>query len=114
MHFVMECLCVCMVILHPLRVHLQAPYRDLERTIPMQEFNKSMSSVRVSVEWIFGDIINSFKFMDFKKNLKINLSCLGKMYIVAALLRNALTCPQSNVTSNFFDLEPPSLETYFS
>ena len=99
---------------YPLRVHLQAPYRDLERTIPMQEFNKSMSRVRVSVEWIFGDIINSFKFMDFKKNLKIHLSCVGKMYIVAALLRNALTCLQSNVTSNFFDLEPPSLETYFS
>lgn len=87
---------------YPLRVHLQAPYRDLERTIPLQEFNRSMSSVRVSVEWIFGDIINSFKFMDFKKNLKINLSCVGKMYIVAALLRNALTCLQ-----NFFDLEPP-------
>ena len=81
---------------YPLRVHLQAPYRDLERTIPMQKFNKSMSSVRVSVEWIFGDIINYFKFMDFKKNLKINLSRVGKMYIVAALLRNALTCLQSN------------------
>ena len=114
MHFVMEFLCVYGDPAYPLRVHLQAPYRDLERTIPMQEFNKSMSSVRVSVELIFGDIINSFKFMDFKKNLKINLSFVGKMYIVAALLRNVLTCLQSNVTSNFFDLEPPSLETYFS
>ena len=99
---------------YPLRVHLQAPYRDLEHTVPMQNFNKSMSTVRVTVEWIFGDIINSFKFMDFKKNLKICLSCVGKMYIVAALLRNALTCLQSNLTSHFFDLEPPSLETYFS
>ena len=27
-----------------------------------------MSGVRVSVEWIFGDIITYFKFLDFKKN----------------------------------------------
>jgi hypothetical protein len=40
-----------------------------------------MSEVRVSVEWIFADIINYFKFLDFKKNLKIQLSAVGKMYI---------------------------------
>ena len=40
-----------------------------------------MSSVRVSEKWIFGDIINFFKFLDFKKNLKIQLSAVGKMYI---------------------------------
>ena len=28
-----------------------------------------MSEVRVSVEWIFGDIINYFKFLDFKNLL---------------------------------------------
>ena len=41
-----------------------------------------MSSVRQAVEWIFGDIVNFFKFQDFKKNLKIGLSPVGKMYIV--------------------------------
>lgn len=30
-----------------------------------------MSKVRVFVEWVFGDIINYFKFLDFKKNLKV-------------------------------------------
>ena len=29
-----------------------------------------MSSVRVSVEWLFGDIVRSFKFLDFKNNFK--------------------------------------------
>jgi len=50
-----------------------------------------MSEVRVSVEWLFGDIANYFKFMDFKKKLKIGLSSVGKLYVVSALLRNALT-----------------------
>ena len=36
----------------------------------MQIFNDSMSVVRVSVGWLFADIINHFKFLDFKKDLK--------------------------------------------
>ena len=99
---------------YPLRVHLQAPYRRDHLTPEMAEFNKSMSTARVSVEWIFGDICNYFKFIDFKKNLKIGLSNVGKMCMVSALLRNALTCLQGNLTSNFFQLDPPSLENYFS
>ena len=67
--------------------------------------------MRVAVEWIFGDIVNYFKFMDFKK---IGLSQVGKMYIVAAILRNALTCLYGNETSQFFELDPPSLDEYFS
>ena len=73
-----------------------------------------MSKVRSSVEWIFEDIINYFKFLDFKKDLKLDLSPIGKMYIVCALLRNALTCLYGNTTSEFFQLDPPSLEDYFA
>ena len=63
---------------YPLRVHLQAPFRDARLTPDMEAFNSSMSKVRVSVEWIFGDVVKSFKFMDFKNNLKIGLSTVGK------------------------------------
>lgn len=41
-----------------------------------------MNYVRVLVEWLFGDIVNYFVFLDFNKNLKIGLSFVGKMYIV--------------------------------
>ena len=99
---------------YPLRLHLQAPLREVQLTPEMVAYNKSMSRVRVAVEWIFGDIVNYFKFMDFKKNLKIGLSQVGKMYIVAAILRNALTCLYGNETSQFFELDPPSLHEYFS
>lgn len=34
---------------YPLRVHLQPPFREALMTPAMLEFNKSMSSVRVSV-----------------------------------------------------------------
>ena len=99
---------------YPLRVHLQAPFKGAVLTPQMQDFNKSMSTVRISVEWLFGDIINYFKFLDFKKNLKLQLNAVGKFYIVSAILRNALTCLYHNHTSQFFDLEPPTLDEYFS
>ena len=73
-----------------------------------------MSKVRVSVEWVFGDIINYFKFLDFKKNLKIGLSAVGKMYIICALLHNARCCLYGSETSNYFQCEPPLIETYFT
>ena len=38
-----------------------------------------MSLVRTSVKWLFGDIVNYFKFMDFKKILKIGLTDLLKV-----------------------------------
>ena len=95
-------------------VHLQAPYRGAVMTQQMQEFNTSMSAVRTSVEWLFGDILNYFKFVDFKKNLKIGLSAVGKMYIVCAVLRNALTCLYKNQTSDHFNFEPPTLQEYFN
>ena len=99
---------------YPLRIHLQCPFRHGVLTRQMEEFNTSMSSVRTSVEWLFGDIVNYFKFIDYKKSLKIGLSHVGKMYTVFALLQNALTCLYSNTTADYFGLEPPSLADYFS
>lgn len=99
---------------YPLRVHLQVPYRGAGITPQMEVYNKAMSAVRMSVEWIFGDIVNYFKFLDFKKNLKISLSAVGKMYVVCAILRNALICMYTNSTSEHFALDPPTIEDYFS
>ncbi|XP_073228181.1 uncharacterized protein [Porites lutea] len=98
---------------YPHRVNLQCPFRQRVLTPDMEAFNKAMSQVRVSVEWLFGDIVNYFKFLDFKKNLKIGMSSIGKLYLVSALLQNAITCLYGNNISEFFDLQPPSLQYYF-
>lgn len=72
-----------------------------------------MSEVRVSVEWIFGEIINYFKFLDLKKNLKISLSAVGKMYVTCALLHHARVCCYGSTTSDYFDVSPPEIGDYF-
>jgi len=91
---------------YPHRVHLQCPFaRRPDLTDDEQAFNQSMSRVRICVEWVFGDIVNFFKFTDYKKDLKIGLSAVGKIYVACALLRNALTCLYGNNTSTFFQCQ---------
>ena len=99
---------------NPLRVQLQAPFRVGILTRDMETFNESMNAVRSSVEWLFGDIANYSKFLDFTKNWEIGLSQVGKMYTVCSILRNGLSCLYSNTAADFFGLDPPSLNDYFN
>ena len=101
-------MCIYGDLAYPLRVHLQTPFRHLPLAPPMQDYNES-----IAVEWLFGDITNSFKFLDYKKNLKIGLSSVSKIYVVSTLLRNAITCLYGNETSDCLGIEPPTLEQYF-
>ena len=99
---------------YPVRPHIQAPYKNNNLSDAEKDFNKAMSSVRVSVEWVFGEITEYFAFVDFKKTQKIALSEVGTMYKMCALLRNARTCLYGSSTSTFFGIDPPTLEEYFS
>ena len=98
---------------YPLRPQLQTAFKGAHVTQLQSQWNQAMNATRVSVEWVFGDIVNYFKFLDFHKNLKIQLSAVGKMYIVCVLLQNARSCFYGSITSNFFDCEPPNIQSYF-
>ena len=93
-----DILCVYGDPAYPLRPQLQCPFRGARLTNIQNAWNKSMSQVRVSVEWLFGDVVNYFKFLDFKKKIKICLSALGKMYITYALMRNTRACLYGSTT----------------
>ena len=90
-----------------------APFRGADLTAPQKHFNKAMSKVRVSVEWGFGKIAQHFAFLDLKKTSRFFFNLL-KYYIVASLLINCHTCLYGSVTGKYFNLVPPSLETYLS
>lgn len=97
----------------PLRPQLQKPFCPLQTTLLQSNWNKGMSSVRVSGEWAFRDVINYYKFFAFRKKYKIQLSAVGKMYIIWASIRNARSCFYRNSTSSFFDCTPSSIQEYF-
>ena len=106
-------LCIYGDLAYPLRPELQKPFQALQLTQQQKDYNTVMSKCRIGVEWVFGEIINYFKFMDFKRNLKIGLSPIGKMYIVCTLLTNARTCMYGSQSTSYFGLDPPTVWEYF-
>lgn len=86
---------------YPLRPHLLAPYKGVIITREQQVFNQGMSKV-----------VQYFAFLDFKKNLKILLQPIGKYYAVGVILTNCHTCIYGSVTSSFFHVPPPDVQTY--
>ena len=52
---------------YALRPCFQAPFRGAVLTPDQQVRNKSIKEVRVSVEWIFGDIIITLNFWTLRK-----------------------------------------------
>ena len=58
-------------------------------TPDQEQFNKSMSKVEVTVEYLFKEIINYFNFMNFKKNLKVRLNAVGKCTLFVLFYKTA-------------------------
>ena len=56
---------------YALRPCFQAPFRGAVLTPDQQVRNKSIKEVRVSVEWIFGDIIITLNFWTSRKTWKL-------------------------------------------
>ena len=90
-----------------------APFRTITRQ-EEADCNKAMSKIRISVEHAFGKTTTEFAFVDFPKNLKVHLSPVATYYRVAVLLTNAHTCLYGSQTGSSFELDPPTLEEYFT
>ena len=74
-----------------------------------------MRSLRVTVEWGFGKVIQIFAFLDyFKKNQKLLWQQVSRMYKVAVLLTNCHTCLYGGNNSQYFNINPPQLEEYLA
>jgi len=97
---------------YPRSRHIQCPFKGAMLNNDEQEFNTQMSSVRQSVEWGFGKILQYFAFVDFKKNQKVFLQPVGKQYIVSAILTNLHTCLNGSTTATAFGVDPPSVQEY--
>ncbi|KAF0701891.1 hypothetical protein AaE_016260 [Aphanomyces astaci] len=92
---------------------LASPFGGARLTAAQREVNKSMSRVRISVEWSFGQVVQYWPIVDYKKKMRIGKSPISKMYKVAVLLTNCITCDRGrNTNSVYFGLPPPSLEEY--
>ena len=94
------------------RWFLEVPYQGSNLTSAQRAFNRAMSAVRITVEWIFKEVKLYFTTMDYKRKLKVKESPVGMLYMSAMLLCNMRNCIYPNQIARYFDCTPPSLEQF--
>ena len=67
----------------------------------------------MATELLFGERKTYFKFVDFKTQLKVGSSSIGKICFVCGLLQNARTRLYGNKVLEYFEMNPMALEEYF-
>jgi hypothetical protein len=84
-----------------------------DKTAEEIEWNKDMSSVRMSVEHAFGIVLNSWPYLRAFWKHRVYASPVGRYYRVGVLLSNAINCFRPNQTAQRYDCAPPTVEEYF-
>ncbi|KDQ31559.1 hypothetical protein PLEOSDRAFT_166716 [Pleurotus ostreatus PC15] len=90
-----------------------SPYKGSVITDEQRMWNNAMSKVREPVEWIFGEVVKQFAFLDFSHNFKLLLQPCGLYYLIAILFCNAHTILHRPQTPQYFHCPPPTLTEYF-
>ena len=64
-------------------------------------FNRLLSSVRITVEWGFGELVDQWKFLDFRQVMKIFKCPAAQYYVNAAFLSNLCNCLLGSRTQQY-------------
>ena len=75
-------------------------------------FNRQMSSVRITVEWGFGDVVEKWRFLDFCSAMKIFEMPIAEFYMNGAFLSNICNCLYGNKTQQYFGAVQLMLDEY--
>ena len=102
---------------YPTSLHSRSPYSNPARNSSEAEVNSDMARLRISVEWGFKDITNTFRSLLFTPQQNINLTLPALQYAVAVLLHNCRVCMNgngfgANPTAKYFACPPPSIQSY--
>lgn len=97
-----------------LRPYLQVGFKGSVLSDEQKAFNKSMSLVRVSVEWAFKDLKKYFTHVDSSRKMVLQKVPVAKWYLVSAVLWNFRACMYGSQSATFFNCSAPSFEDYIS
>ena len=99
---------------YPQSSYLLGGYWNVVNGMDEDNFNRLMSSVRITVEWGYCEIIKQWKFLDFCLAMRIFQSPVVQYYINAAFLSNLHNCMIGNKTRNYFDAHQMTIEKYLA
>ena len=96
---------------YPIEAEVISPFRGNLSQVE-RDFNQRMSLARICVEWGFAGVCSQWQLPNSWLRLRINLVPIGQYYVVAALLFNCMACLYGNQTSQYFNVQPPTLAEY--
>jgi hypothetical protein len=100
---------------YALSQRIYVPYADGRIDARHAAFNHSMSQSRITVEWGYHMVLQSWTALDFKRNLKIFKSPIAAYYAIAVLLTNIQSCLATyNQVTLYAGTSPPSVEAYLA
>jgi len=99
---------------YPRSIYLFGGFRNPPPGSAEARWNARMSSVRVSVEWGFAQILKRYPFLDYTRMMKIFEIPVARYYFIATFLTNIRSCFYGNPTSLFFDLPTMSFYEYIN
>ena len=97
---------------YPQSVYLLGGFRNVEGGSDEALYNRLLSSVRITVEWGFGELVDQWKFLDFKQAMKIFKCPVGQYYVNAAFLSNLRNCLLGSRTQQYFGATQLTIDEY--
>ncbi|KAE8960371.1 hypothetical protein PF007_g30602 [Phytophthora fragariae] len=92
-----------------------SPFKGSRLSPAQAAINASMAKVRTSVEWSYGQVVNYWAGVDFKRKMYAGGVPVATLYKAAVVLTNCITIlRRGNNNSKYFGLDPPMLNEYFS
>jgi hypothetical protein len=73
-----------------------------------------LNSIRIYQEHTYRDLKMICKSLNYRANLKMNASAVGRMVLVSVILRNAFNCMNYGQVSVYFTMRPPTLDHWTS
>ena len=97
---------------YPQSVYLLGGFRNVEGGSDEASYNRLLSSVRITVEWGFGELVDQWKFLDFKQAMKIFKCPVAQYYINAAFLSNLRNCLLGSRMQQYFGATQLTIDEY--
>ena len=77
------------------------------------EVSKALSHVRIVVEWLFGEIVNTFEYLHYTPNMKVLCNNPGCVYRTAAVFHMCRTIFYGSKIAGYFACPPPTFDEIF-
>ena len=97
---------------YPRSVYLLGGFQNVEGGCDEALYNRLLSSVRTTVEWGFSELVDQWKFLDFKQAMKIFKCPVAQYYVYAAFLSSLCNCLLGSRTQQYFGATQLTIDEY--